>query len=523
MRHTKSSAVGRCLRRHVAGRAALAGVAAIALLATVAGRADAPRTIALPEANSPFIAFNVWIKSGAAADPKGKEGLASITAAMISGGATTQDKLETILEKLYPLAAGYSSSVDKEMTNVTGRVHKDNLEAFYALFRNALLSPAFADADFTRIKAQRLNVLERARRYSRDEELSKSLLYWMAYAGTPYQHPEEGYVDSVKSITLDDVRGFYKTHYLRDNVVAGVGGGYPQGFPERVRKDLDALPAGVVPPMPAPAPKPPAGVKVLLVEKETDASAISFGFPIALLRDDPDFVPLLVANSYMGEHRNSVGRLYQAIRETRGMNYGNYSYIEAFPAGYATQQPRVNVARRSHLFEIWIRPISMTAPGNLHDRTLFATRAAWYELKKLVEKGMTPEAVASSKQFLRNYVGTWGTTIGRRLGYAVDDAFYGIGKPGYLQSLKAAVDKVTPEQVNAAIRKHLQDDNVYLVIITQDAAGLKKKLLGGDPTSITYAGERPPALLAEDKVIAAFPIAVKDADVAIVPIDKVLQ
>lgn len=489
--------------------------------------ADTPNVIALPEPGSPFVAFNIWVKSGAAADPKGKEGLASLTASLISGGATTEDKLETILEKLYPLAAGYGASVDKEMTNFTGRVHKDNLEAFYALFRNALLSPAFAEADFNRIKAQRLNFLERGRRYSRDEELSKQLLFWMAYEGTPYQHPEEGYVDSVKSITVDDVRAFYRQHYVRDNVVVGIGGGYPQGFDARVRKDLDSLPAGNVAAQPADSapvrPKQPSGVKVLLVEKETDASAISFGSPIALLRNHPDFVPLLVANSYFGEHRNSVGRLYQAIRETRGMNYGNYSYIEAFPAGWATQQPRVNVARRSHLFEVWIRPISATAPGNLHERTLFATRAALFELQKLIEQGLTPAAVAESKQFLRNYVGTWGTTVSRRLAYAVDDAFYGIGKPGFLQSLKAAVDTVTPEQVNGAIRKHLQDDNFYLVIITKDAEAMKKKLLSGEPTSITYAGERPASLLAEDKIIASFPIKVKEADITIMPIDKVFQ
>lgn len=487
---------------------------------------DASDVIGLPEAGSPFVAFNIWIKSGSAADPAGKEGLASLTASLVSGGATDQDKLETILEKLYPLAAGYGASVDKEMTNFTGRVHKDNLEAFYGLLKNALLTPAFAEADFSRIKMQRLNSLERSRRYSRDEELSKQLLYWLAYDGTPYHHPEEGYVDSVRSITVDDVRAFYRRHYARDNIVVSVGGGYPEGFPVRVRKDLDALPATASPKRPAPdrlTTRPPVGVKVLLVDKEAEASAISFGFPIRLLRSDPDFVPLLVANSYLGEHRNSVGRLYQAIRETRGMNYGNYSYIEAFPAGYATQQPRVNVARRSHLFEIWIRPISATAPGNLHDRTLFATRAALFELQKLVEKGMTPEAVATSKQFLRNYVGTWGTTIGRRLGYAVDDAFYGIGKPGYLQSLKAAVDRVTPEQVNAAIKKHLQGDSYYLVIVTQDAAALKKKLLSGEPTSITYAGERPAALLAEDEVISALPIKVKEADVTILPIEKVLQ
>jgi zinc protease len=501
-------------------------MAAIALGAVVipAGgmrAADAPGVIALSEPASPFVAFNIWIKSGSAADPKGKEGLASMTASLISDGATKQDRVEAILEKLYPLAAGYDAVVDKEMTNLTGRVHKDNLDAFYALFKNALLSPAFADEDFNRLKAQRMNYLERPRRYARDEELSKQLLYWMAYDGTPYHHPDDGYVESVRSITVDDVRAFYRDHYVRNNIVVAIGGGYPEGFPARVRKDIDTLPEGARSAGRNVEPKPPAGVKVLLVEKETEASAISFGFPIGLLRDDPDFVPLLVANSYLGEHRNSVGRLYQTIRETRGMNYGNYSYIEAFPAGYATQQPRVNVARKSHLFEIWIRPISSTAPGNLHERTLFATRAALYELQKLIEHGMTPEDVATSKQFLRNYVGTWGTTIGRRLGYAVDDAFYGMPEPGYLQSLKAAVDKVTPAQVNAAIKKHLQDDNFYLVIVTQDAAALKKTLLAGTSTSISYAGDRPATLLAEDKMIASFPIKVKEADITIVPIEKV--
>ena len=496
---------------------------AAALAATIALVADTAGVITVHEPNSPFVALNVWIKSGSAADPKGKEGLASMTAAMVSDGATKQDSVEAILEKLYPMAAGYDVVVDKEMTNLVGRIHRDNLEPFYVLFKNALLAPAFSDADFNRLKAQRLNFLERGRRYSRDEELSKELLFWMAYEGTPYQHPSDGYVDSVKSITLDDVRGFYRDHYVRNNIVVGIGGGYPAGFDGRVRKDVDTLPEGKPFAPASVTPKPAAGIKVVLVEKDTDASAISFGAPIDLLRNHPDFVPLLVANSYLGEHRNSVGRLYQAIRETRGMNYGNYSYIEAFPAGYATQQPRVNVPRRSQLFEIWIRPVSLTAPGNLHDRTLFATRAALLELDKLATKGMSPAAVQESKQFLRNYVGTWATTIGRRLGYAVDDVFYGISKPGFLQSLKPAIDKVTPEQVNAAIKKHLQDENLYLVIITKDAAGLKQKLLSAQPTSITYAGDRPAALLEEDKVVAAWPIKVREADITIVPIEKVFQ
>jgi zinc protease len=499
--------------------AALAG----ALVETQRG--DTPRTdlLTLPEPASPFVAFNAWVKSGSTADPKGKEGLASLTGGLIASGATTQDSFEAVLQKQYPLAAGYSVTVDKEMTTVTGRVHRDNLDAYYALFKGALLSPAFAEADFARLKAQRLNVLERARRYSRDEELSKQLLFWMAYEGTPYAHPEEGYVDSVRSITLEDVRGFYRTHFRRGNVTVAVGGGYPEGFPATVRRDVDALPEGAPPAVPVPTPKPPPGVKVLLVDKETDASAISFGFPIALLRKDPDFVPLMVANSYLGEHRNPVGRLYQIIREARGMNYGNYSYIEAFPAGYATQQPRVNVARHSQLFEIWIRPVALTAPGNLHDRTLFALRAARYELAQLRGQGMTPAAVAASKQFLRDYVGTWGDTLGRRLGYAVDDAFYGVPAPGFLASLRGAIDRVTPEQVNAAIRTHLRTDGMYLVVVTADAARLKEKLVRGDASSITYSAPAAPALVAEDRIIGAVPLGVREGDVTILPIDRVFQ
>ncbi|HZI79453.1 MAG TPA: pitrilysin family protein [Vicinamibacterales bacterium] len=485
-----------------------------------AQRAD---SIVLREASSPFVAVNVWVKSGSTGDPKGKEGLASLTGSLIAAGATAHDSYDAILQKQYPLAAGYAVTVDKEMTTITGRVHRDNLDAYYALFKNALLAPAFAEADFARLKAQRLNSLERARRYSRDEELSKQLLFWMAYEGTPYAHPEEGYVDSVRSITLDDVRAFYRTHVRRGNVTVAIGGGFPDGFPEKVRGDLDTLPEGAPPAVAVPAPKQPVGVKVLLVDKETDASSISFGFPIALLRKDPDFVPLLVANSYLGEHRNPVGRLYQVIREARGMNYGNYSYIEAFPAGYATQQPRVNVARRSQLFEIWIRPVALTAPGNLHDRTLFALRAARRELTQLREQGLPPAAVAASKQFLRDYVGTWGDTLGRRLGYAVDDAFYGMPAPGFLASLRGAIERVTPEQVNAAIRTHLRTDGMYLVIVTADAARLKEKLVRGEASSITYTSPPGPALAADDQVIGAVPLGVRESDVTILPIDRVFQ
>ena len=504
----------------------IALVAALGLaggIVTACGDSGAKGTLTLAEPASPFVAFNMWVQAGSQNDPAGKEGLAFLTAQLITDGATQQNTYQEIIEALYPMAAGYGASVDKEMTVIRGVVHKDNLEAYYGLFRNALLTPAFSEDDFNRVKAQLLNYDERGRRFNRDEELSKELLYWMAYQGTPYAHPVEGYVESVRSITLQDVKDFYAKYYTKDNVVVGLGGGYPDGFVERVRADVDGLPAGVVEAVAAPAPAMPQGVKVLIVEKETDASAISLGFPIPLLRGDPDFTEMALVNAWFGEHRSSFSHLYNVIREQRGMNYGDYSYIEPFPRGYTTQERPVNYSRRSNLFEIWIRPISGTTPDDLHDRTLFATRAAWHELRGLVDNGLPEDQVERARLYLHNFSVTYGSTVSRRLAYKVDDAYYGLPEPGYLASIRPGLERLTPQSVKAAIDRNLQADNMWVVFVTSDAEAMKAKLLSGEPTFIRYAAKQSPELMAEDTAIASFPIPVKAEDITILPIGEVFE
>ena len=74
----------------------------------------------------------------------------------------------------------------------------------------------------------------------------------------------------------------------------------------------------------------PRGLEVTIVEKPAEATAISIGFPIDVTRRDDDFYALAVANSYLGEHRTFNGKLMQDLRGKRGLNYGDYSYIEDF-------------------------------------------------------------------------------------------------------------------------------------------------------------------------------------------------
>ena len=289
--------------------------------------------VLLPVENDPTVTFSVWFQSGSQDDPEGKEGLARLTASMISDGATSENSYQEILEKLYPIASSYSIRVDKEMTVLTGRTHLDNVDLFFQMFTDAYLRPAFAEADFERLKKNQLNYLETSLRYAADEDLGKAALDLAVYDGTRYAHPVSGTVQGVSSITLEDVKNFYVLHYSRRNAVVAIGGGFDRPLLDRFEATLQQMPQTPAPAEPEVATASIDGRNVTLVSKPGADASISFGHPVEVRRGSRDFYALWIANSWLGEHRNSSSHLYNVIRETRGMNYGDYSYIEAFPQG----------------------------------------------------------------------------------------------------------------------------------------------------------------------------------------------
>ncbi len=476
---------------------------------------DTSTFVLLPVKNDPTVSFRLWFKVGSQNDPQGKEGLAAITGQMLADASTTRNTYAHIIDLLYPLAADYAASVSTEMTVITGRVHKDNLAAYYPLLMDAILAPAFTQEDLDRIKSQTLNELETTLRYASDEELGKAVLYNAVYAGTPYGHIVTGTVDGVKSITLDDVKAFYKTHYTRENVVPGVGGGYDQELIDRLAGDLSALPAGAPPIVPVPQPSATQGFHVTIVDKDAPATAISMGFPINVLRGSREWYALAVANSWLGEHRNSSSHLYQVIREARGLNYGDYSYIENFPRGGMRQMPPQNVARRKQLFEIWIRPVPLET-GH------FALRAALREFKHVIDNGLSEDAYALTRSFLKNYVLHYAPTTMQRLGYALDDRFYGIAG-SHLEMFRKVMGEITREEVNAAIKKYWQYGSMQIAVVTKDGAAFRDALVNDTPSPITYKTEKPESVLKEDKEIAVFAVPVKKENVKVVPVGEVLQ
>jgi zinc protease len=494
-------------------------LAALLCMAAAPMKGDAPVTtdapVLLPVKNDPTICFRLWFKTGFQDDPAGKEGLAQITAAMLTDGATTAHSYESILDMLYPLAAGYDATTSAEMTVVYGRVHRDNLREYYPLLVGAVTSPAFRQEDLDRIKGEALTYLETTLRYSSDEELGKAVLYNDIYAGTPYGHLSAGTVRGISGITLEDVRGFYAAHFTRENVVVGLGGGYDESLPATLRKDLERLPSARPVPAAASVPAPAEGTHVTIVEKDAGATAISLGFPISLLRGQREWYALAVANSWLGEHRNSSSHLYQVIREARGLNYGDYSYIEHFPGAGMRSKPPQNVCRRQQIFEIWIRPVP-------NETAHFALRAALREFRTLSASGMSREDFVLTKKFLKNYVLHYAPTTMERLGYAIDDRFYGIAG-SHLATFRAMMDVLTLEEVNAAMRKYWNSPLLRIGIVTRDAKGLRDALVADAPSPITYKTPKPDAVLREDTEIAVFPLKIAPGNVMVVPVGNLFQ
>lgn len=473
--------------------------------------------VLLPVPADPTISFKIWFKVGSQNDPKGKEGLAALTATLMTDGATKNNTYDVILEKLFPMAASYTATVDKEMTVISGRTHKDNLEEYYKLFTDAILQPAFNSDDFNRIKSDMLNYIEKEIRYSSDEELGKATLYNFIFDGTPYGHMTVGTVESLKSITLNDIKQFYKKYFTKDNYVIGIGGGYDSHLVNRMETDLAQLPEGKPESIAKPEPKKIDGLNFEIVDKDCDATAISFGFPISLVRSDSDFAALALFNSWFGEHRNSSSHLYHVLREKRGLNYGDYSYIETFLNGGEHEVPKPNNPRRQQIFEVWLRPVQN---ANRH----FALRTAMRELQNVVDHGLTQEQFDLTKKYLMNYCLFYAQTTSEKLGYEIDSRFYGVNDNGnYIEYFRNNLNKLTLADVNNAIKKYIQYKNIKIAVITKDAESFKKDLVNDTPSPITYVSPMPSAVLDEDKIIEKYPLPVSADKIKIIKVEDMFQ
>lgn len=463
------------------------------------------RVLALP-GKSPLVHLRVVFTTGSSADPLEKPGVAYLTAMLLANGGSKNMTYQQIVKAMYPMAAQLGVQVDKEMCAFYGATHVDNLAAYYKLVRDMLLDPGWREDDFKRVKDDAINAIRNGLR-GNDEALAKEALYQNIFAGTPYGWYTGGTVKSLEQITLEDVQRFYHAEYSQSHLMLGLAGGYPQDFVENVKKDFRKLPAGAGFHARLKAPALIPNTRMVIVEKDTRSVAYSIGFPISVTRTSLDYAAMLLVASYFGQHRMSGGVLYDEMREKRGLNYGDYAYIEYFPRGMFLMQPRPNVMRHFNIFEMWIRPVEPPTAK-------FTLRLALYELDKLIKNGIPEDGFERTRDFLGKYVNVLTSQKGVELGYAIDSVFFSL--PPYAQHLRTELAKLSRDEVNRALRQHVRTGRLVITAVAQNGEDLKQQLLSDDPSPMNYNSPKPQAIQDEDKIVEKWPLRLRPEDITVI-------
>jgi zinc protease len=437
----------------------------------------------LPIPDSLEVAVRVLLKVGAAEDPTGKDGLCCLTWRMLSEGGSRLRSLEDLAGAFDLDAAGFSLRLEKEVAVFSAVVRKNDLASFCAVFRDILLDPGFRQDDFDRLKAEQMYFVRTALAGNMDEQFGPEVLNLSLYQDHPYGRTDAGTVETVEGLTLEDVKAFYREHFVRGNIVIGLAGGYSADFPAKVRSDFEKLPAGFTPRLPLPRPRTLQGLEFILVEKATATPAISIGFPIGRTKSKKAAWALRIAAAHFNEAADNASA-------------GWADFVEP------------TLARRQKNFSVRIRP-------NPSDNIHFLIRRTLRELRSVAENGLSDERFQSLRTALLGLLDRDASSPETRLIRQMSVRNDGFDFSANAREILAGL---TLKDVNKTIQKYLRIENGAIVVIAPGAAELRDALLSNAPSPNANAGSTSgDDSLSEDAAIRTYTLAVKPENIRIIP------
>jgi zinc protease len=366
--------IGPLAARALLGASLLVAAAAPAA-ATKIDRVVSPAGIEIwlvQEPTVPLIAMDFAFRGGSSQDPADKPGLASMVAGLIDEGSGDLDS-KAFHERAESKAIEISFSATRDLFSGSLRTLAENKDEAFALMRGALNTPRFDAADVERIRAETSAILRR--QTTSPEELASKRWWATAFAGHPYAHSLRGTLDSLATVTADDLRGYVKNVFARDTLKVGIVG------------NIDAATAGalvdkVFADLPAHATlrdvafvQPQGLGSVVHVDLDVPQSVVMLagaGIP----RKDPDFMAAFLVNHVLGGAGMS-SRLYSEVREKRGLAYSIYS----------TLVPLESTA------------LFMAATATRTEAAGQTLDLVTQEIRRMAEQGPTPEELAKAKSY----------------------------------------------------------------------------------------------------------------------------
>jgi zinc protease len=273
----------------------------------------------------PVVSLNLVIKSGAAADPPNRAGLATLAADILDEGTKSRSALD-ISNELTAIGARLGTGAGWDSSSASMTTLARHLEKALDIFADVALNPAFSREELERLRARRLASLRQRRDNANAiaETVYASLLYG---AGHPYGHSTIGDTTSTEALQSEDLQRFYETYYRPNNAALIVVGDVQSAtLLPQLEKAFGSWKSAAVPSTEITIPGPRERSSLYLVDKPGAAQSVITIGQIGVPRSTPDYFPLRVLNTILGGQ--FMSRLNLNLREDKGYSYGAFSSFD---------------------------------------------------------------------------------------------------------------------------------------------------------------------------------------------------
>ena len=384
----------------------------------------------------PMVDIQVLFDAGSTHDGDSL-GIAMLTNSLLADGANGEDA-DMISNGFESLGAIYASDVgyDSASLQLRSLTENDLLTKAIKNFKKVISLPDFPKDALERKRSQMLIAIK-AKEQS-PAAIAKDAFMSAIYQSHPYGQPSDGNEVSIKAITRKDIVSFYNKFYTAKNSMIAIVGAIDRKSAEEISEDIvNALQDGEKVSLLSKV-KDLDDSKNIFIEYPSTQTHILVGQP-GVKRGDADYFPLYVGNHILGGG-GMVSRLFEEVREKRGLSYSVYSYFNPmlfkgpFIAGLQTKT----------------------------DQSDEAISVVLENIKNYIELGPTEEELISAK---KNIIGGFplrADSNSKILNYLVVIGYYKLPLD-YLRTFNANVEAVTIEHIKDAFKRRLTVDKLVTV------------------------------------------------------------
>lgn len=387
----------------------------------------------------PVVTLMLVVHAGAEHDERATSGLAELTARMLEAG-TTRNPADRVAWGFEMLGAELDVTVMWDCAVLSVTVPADRVGPALALLADVATDPAFARAEFERVKAELLSELEQRR--AEPGALANDMASHFIFApDVPYARPVPGTPASVRNLTDMHVRDFYQRQWTSSNAaliavgdltheqIEDLAAGHFAAWAARPRQIADFEPTS-----------PIERTQVFIVDRDGSVQSELRVGHVGVPRSSPDYFAITIANGVLGGIFTS--RLNMNLREKHGFTYGVRS-------GYGFR-------KKPGPFLI------QTAVAS--DVTARALQELLHETRRLVRDGLTDDEIFATREYLAGVMPLEMQTTAQ-MAKRISDIFVYELSDDYLPQHRAALLTVSREAAERAARDHIKLDQLAIVII----------------------------------------------------------